>query len=158
MKNWFATLESREKRFVLTAAVFLVFAIFYLLVWMPLAAGHKRMIAGVEVWQTSLERVKPLSGMLSAKTATAINPANFGTPLVVVIDSTLRIRNLNSALKRSQPSGNNIRVQFENIAFDELILWLGDLSNLYALQVEAGTFTLTGSTPGRVNAQLTLAR
>lgn len=158
MKDWFTTLESREQRFVLTAAVFLVMAVFYLLIWMPLATGHSRMLAGVELWQTSLERVRPLTNMLARNTTSAIQPGNLSKPLVVVIDSTLRTRNLNSALKRSQPSGNNIRVQFENIAFDDLVLWLGDLSNQYALQVEAGSFTATTNTPGRVNAQLTLAR
>lgn len=158
MKDWFIGLENREQHYVLTMAVFLVSAMFYLLVWMPLTTGHSRMLAGIELWQTSLERVKPLSNTIAASTASPVNSVDVSKPLVVIIDSTLRTRHLNSALKRSQPTGNNIRVQFENVAFDDLILWLGDLSNQYALHVESGNFTLAGSMQGRVNAQLTLAR
>ncbi len=158
MKNWFTSLENREQRFVLTAAIFVVMAMFYLVVWMPLATGHSRMMAGVELWQTSLERVKPLKNVIGGNTASRISPSNLSQPLVVVIDSTLRTRRLNTALKRSQPTGDNIRVEFENVAFDDLVLWLGDLSSQYALQVQSGSFSISAGTKGRVNAQLTLGR
>ena len=66
---------------------------------------------------------------------------------------------LNVYLKRSQPTGSNIRVEFENVAFDDLMLWLGDLGTQYALLVQSGSFSMTGAdNEGRVNAQLTLGR
>ena len=79
--------------------------------------------------------------------------------LVVIIDDTLRDRGLYDALKRSQPTaGNGIRVEFENVAFDDLVLWLGDLSNRYGLQVQSGSFSNPSDTEGRVNSTLTLER
>ena len=88
-----------------------------------------------------------------------ISQQNLAQPLVVVIDSSLRVRQLNNALQRSQPTGNNIRVEFENVSFDELMLWLGDVSRQYALQVQSGSFTMSANdVPGRVNAQMTLGR
>ena len=159
MKDWFATLDAREQKFVLTAAVFLLFAVLYLGAWVPLDKGEKQLSAGVEMWQTSLERLIPLKGRIGQQSGGRISPSNLNQPLVVVIDSTLRVRQLNSALQRSQPTGNNIRVEFENVAFDDLVLWLGDLNSQYALQVQSGSFSLTGnSNEGRVNAQLTLGR
>jgi len=100
-----------------------------------------------------------LKGRTNGNSATQISPQNLNQPLVVVVDSTLRNRQLNSALKRSQPTGANIRVEFENVAFDDLMVWLGDLSSQYALQVQSGSFSATGAeNQGRVNAQLTLGR
>lgn len=158
MKDWFASLDDREQKFVLTAAVFLAFAILYLAIWMPLDKGHRHAVAGVGIWQSSIEKLKPLKGSLSGNTGTQISPSNLQQPLVVVVDSTLRIRRLNTALQRSQPAGDNIRVEFENIAFDELVMWLGDLASQYALQVQSGSFSASGDVPGRINAQLTLGR
>ena len=159
MKTWFESLDGREQKLVLSAAGALVLAVLYLAVWAPLSNGHKSMSAAVENWQSALEMLQPLKSRMSNSAATRISPQNLRQPLVVVVDSTLRTRNLNSALKRSQPTGNNIRVEFENVAFDDLMVWLGDLSAQYALQVQSGSFSMTGSeNQGRVNAQLTLGR
>ena len=159
MKAWFESLDGREQKFVMSAAVALVLAVLYLAIWTPLSNGHKSMSASVENWQSALEMLQPLKSRMSNSAANRISPQNLRQPLVVVVDSTLRTRNLNSALKRSQPTGNNIRVEFENVAFDDLMVWLGDLSAQYALHVQSGSFSMTGSeNQGRVNAQLTLGR
>ena len=158
MKNWFSSLDKREQKFVLAAAVFLVFAVLYLGLWLPLAKGQDSTSTSVGMWQAAVQQIKQLNAGIGNTTATQISPSNLSRPLVVVVDSTLRFRKLNSALKRSQPTGNDIRVEFENVAFDELIIWLGDLSNQYALQVQSGSFSIAGGTSGRVNAQLTLGR
>ena len=59
---------------------------------------------------------------------------------VVIVDQTLRARGLDRALRRSQPTtSNGIRVEFENVAFDDLVLWLDDLGSQYAMQVASGS-------------------
>ena len=83
------------------------------------------------------------------------------TPLIVIVDNTLRRRDLYNALQRSQPTpgGNGIRVEFESAAFDDLMLWLGDVNRQYGLQVQSGNFSVASSeNPGRVNSTLTLER
>ena len=159
MKDWFTSLADREQKFVVAAAIAIVCVVLYAGIWLPLDNGQKRAAAGVEIWQHSLDLLRPLKGRLGTSGGRRISPSNLAQPLVVVIDSTLRNRQLNSALQRSQPTGNNIRVEFENVSFDDLMMWLGDLSNQYALQVQSGSFTMTSDdVPGRVNAQLTLGR
>ena len=159
MKEWFGSLDDREQKFVMIAAIVVILAVLYLAIWMPLNNGHKRVSAGVDVWQNSLDMLQPLKGRVNSGGNSQISQQNLNQPLVVVIDSTLRVRELNSAMKRSQPTGNNIRVEFENVAFDDLMLWLGDLSSQYALHVQSGSFSMTGAdNQGRVNAQLTLGR
>ncbi len=158
MKEWFESLDEREQKFVLAAGVIVVLAVLYMAIWMPLSNGHKRVLAAVGIWESSLEMLQPLKGSANSSNS-RVSPQNLNQPLVVVVDSTLRVRKLNTALKRSQPTGNNIRVEFENVSFDELMVWLGDLSTQYALHVQSGSFSMTGAeNQGRVNAQMTLGR
>jgi general secretion pathway protein M len=79
---------------------------------------------------------------------------------IIIVDQTLQSHGLDRYRQRSQPTtSNGVRVEFENVAFDELVLWLGDLSAQYAMHVQVASFA-TGSrvTPGRINATVTLER
>lgn len=161
MKDWFTGLAQREQIFVAGGAVVVLIAVFHTVVWVPLDTGQKAMAQEVSVWQRSLAELKPLKGMQPASTGnntTVIAGAN-QTP-VVIVDQTLRARGLDRALKRSQPTtSNGIRVEFDNVAFDDLVLWLGDLSRQYGMQVSSGSMSQSSqSAPGRINATFTLER
>jgi len=157
MRDWFDSLQSRERLFVIMAAAFLAFAILYLGVWMPLDRGQKSLALSVNNWKTALSELRPLVGQLQVGGSGQTTDPN--QSLVVIIDNTLRERGLYSALQRSQPTASNgIRVEFENVAFDDLVVWLGDLSSKYALQVQSGSFSNPRDSEGRVNSTLTLER
>ena len=159
MRDWFDSLQARERLFVVTAVVFLAFAILYLGIWMPLDRGQKSLSISVDTWKTALAELRPLTGQLAGAGEGQSQAAGRNQSLVVIIDNTLRERGLYSALQRSQPTtGNGIRVEFENVAFDDLILWLGDLSTGYGLQVQSGSFSNPRDSEGRVNSTLTLER
>lgn len=161
MKDWFETLEQRERLFVSVGAGFVVIALFFALIWMPLDKGHKTVSASVASWQQSLAELRPLRGLSATAGGSNQTPraGSQQTP-VVIVDQTLRARGLDRSLKRSQPTtSNGIRVEFENAAFDDLVLWLGDLSGQYAMHVSSGNFSSTRQAgPGRINATLTLER
>lgn len=161
MKNWFTSLEAREQVFVMTAVVFIVLAIGWVGVWTPLDTNHKAAAQRVETWRQSLAALRPMRGPVQATASSA--PVNTGNDqsLVVIVDNSLRQRGLYNSLQRSQPTpaGNGIRVEFESAAFDDLILWLGDLQRQYGLQVVSGSFSIaSGESPGRVNSSVTLER
>jgi general secretion pathway protein M len=160
MRDWFEALQPRERLFVAAGVVITAAALFYGLVWLPLDKGQATLASNVESWERSLAELRPLRGM-QASQATRGAPAS-GSQLtpVVIVDQTLRARGLDRALQRSQPTtSDGIRVEFENVAFDDLVLWLGDLSRQYAMQVSSGSFSATDRAgPGRVNATLTLER
>lgn len=159
MRDWFDSLQARERMFVTTAAVFLVFAVLYLGIWMPLDRGQKTLALSVETWKTALIELRPLKSQLQSSASGQSQTAGRNQSLVVIIDNTLRERGLYNALQRSQPTtGNGIRVEFENVAFDDLVLWLGDLSAGYGLQVQSGSFSNPRAGEGRVNSTLTLER
>ncbi|MGI9261854.1 MAG: type II secretion system protein GspM [Woeseiaceae bacterium] len=161
MKDWFLELNQRERIFVAAAVVFVMFAAVWLGVWEPLDAGHKRAAEDVARWQNSLAELRPMKGQVQA-TANA-RPAATGQnqSLVVIVDNSLRQRGLYGSLQRSQPTpgGNGIRVEFESAAFDDLMLWLGDLHRQFGLTVQSGSFSVASSeSPGRVNSSVTLER
>lgn len=161
MKDWFLGLAQREQIFVGGGAVVVLIALFHTLVWVPLDSGQESLTQSVTLWQRSLADLKPLKGMQADATGGSPRNANSGsqTP-VVIVDQTLRARGLDRALQRSQPTtSNGIRVEFDNVAFDELVLWLGDLSSEYGMQVTSGSMSQSSqSGPGRINATFTLER
>jgi len=159
MKDWFDSLEMRERLFVAVGTVVVVFALIYGMVWVPLDAKHTMLMSDVENWQRSLTELRPLRSAGSAGSQPGTSPGIQQSPIIIV-DQTLRSRGLERYRQRSQPTASNgIRVEFENVAFDELVLWLGDLSEQYAMHVQAGSFGKTSQVgQGRVNATLTLER
>jgi len=160
MKDWFATLEQREQIFVATGALVVILALLYLFVWVPLDSGQKTMSASVSSWERSLAELKPLRSMPPTNNTRAVTVNNAQQTPVVIVDQTLRARGLDRALQRSQPTtSSGIRVEFENVAFDELVLWLGDLSSQYGMHVTSASMsTNTQAAPGRINATFTLER
>ena len=160
MKDWFLSLEQRERLFVSVGTVAVILALLYALVWKPLDDGHKALASSVDAWQRSLADLRPLRGMRPPVSSSASPVAGGNQTPVVIVDQTLRARGLDRSLQRSQPTtSNGIRVEFENVAFDDLVLWLNDLGTQYAMQVASGSLsTSSRSGPGRVNATLTLER
>jgi len=163
VKDWFETLEERERVFVFAGALAVFFALIYFLLWAPLVKHKTALEADVSNLQTAVAEIAPL---LVHSNSGEESPNNLGSPStrqgspIVIVDQTLNIRGLNAYRKRSQPTANDgVRVEFENVSFDELILWLGDLGDQYAMQVQAASFARgSQSSVGRVNATLTLER
>lgn len=160
MRDWLESLESRERLFVLGGAVAVALALLYAFVWTPLDNGHRSLQASVVDWQQSLAELRPLRGVQTTPTNNSQPAASGNQTPVVIVDQTLRVRGLDRSLRRSQPTtSNGIRVEFEDVAFDDLVLWLNDLSSQYSMQVASGSMsTSTQAGPGRINATLTLER
>jgi len=151
MKDWFNNLDEREKTFVSGGAVLVFVSLIYAFIWTPIDKGHKSLATNVATWERSLAELRPLQGTQSAAgSAAQIQSINTQQTPVVIVDQTLRARGLDRSLKRSQPTtSNGIR----------LVLWLGDLSRQYAMDVSSGSFSATSrSEAGRINATLTLER
>ena len=161
MNAWFQSLAERERILVALAAVFVVVAAFWFGIWTPLDSGQRSVAARVDTWKISLAELRPLKGQIQASGSSQPVPAGQSQSLIVIVNDTLGQRGLNDALQRSQPTpaGDGIRVEFESVAFDDLMLWLGDVNRQFGLQVQSGNFSpASGDIPGRVNSSLTLQR
>jgi general secretion pathway protein M len=161
MKYWLDSLETREQYFVSIGVAVAGLGLAYGLILAPLDRSHTTLRTDVDIWQESLEELRPLRNTTNAAgpnlgpTSAAVKQSP-----IIVVDQTLRSRGLHTYRKRSQPTtSNGIRVEFENVAFDDLVLWLGDLSSQYDMNVQAGSFSPGNrSNPGRINATVTLER
>ncbi len=159
MKEWFADLAPREQLFVGIGAIAVAIIVLYGLIWVPFDNSHKALAQDVETWQRSLAELGPLKNQLAQQSGDRGRSTSGNQTPVVIVAQTSRARGLERALKRSQPTTTTgIRVEFENVAFDDLVLWLGDLSSQYGLVVQQGSFTTSQTAPGRVNSTLTLER
>lgn len=160
MKDWFFGLENREQTAVLTAAVFVAFALFYFALWAPLDRSQQGLRQSVSTWERSLAELKPLIAGIQAGQRNPQASNSSRQSMVVIVDTTLRERSLYESLQRSQPTNaNGIRVEFKDVPFDDMMRWLGDLNSRYAMRVQSGNFSLsTQNVPGRVNVSLTLER
>lgn len=162
MKDWFAGLESREQAFVAAGAAFVVIALVYALLWLPFDRSHQQLAGSVGDWERSIAELGPLRSLAAEAQQDGRRPAavNSQQAPIIIVDQTLRSRGLDQYRRRSQPTtSNGVRVEFEGVAFDELVLWLGDLSDDYGMHVQAGSVSaVTQAGPGRVNASLTLER
>ncbi len=161
MKDWFESLDSREQQFVSVGAIVVFITLAYGLGWAPLDRKHEDLINDVATWERSLADLRPLraSAGNGGRTGAVSRPTSQQSPIIIV-DQTLRSRGLDRYRQRSQPTASNgIRVEFENVAFDELVIWLGDLSEQHAMHVQNGSFSVGPQvSPGRVNAVVTLER
>lgn len=161
MKDWFVNLETREQAFVAGGAIFVAVALVYVFLWAPFDKSHRELVASVDDWQRSLAELGPLTALASSgETARQQVPVGNQQAPIIIVDQTLRSRGLEQFRRRSQPTtSNGVRIEFESVAFDELVLWLGALSDQYGMQVQAGSVSaVTQAGPGRVNASLTLER
>ncbi|MGD8742418.1 MAG: type II secretion system protein GspM, partial [Granulosicoccaceae bacterium] len=85
----------------------------------------------------------------------AVARQSFGS-LLGVINSTARPVLKDAVLKRvEEDRANSVRVWIEAVAFDDLLLWLGDLQRGYGITASSLSAERLGK-PGRVNARLIL--
>jgi len=160
MRDWWDNLEGREQVFVLAGSLFLAIALIYALIWVPFDKSHEQLATNVSNWERSLAELRPLRGVAGTSGQTGGVVSSSSQAPIIIVDQTLRSRGLEQYRRRSQPTtSNGIRVEFENVAFDELVLWLGDLSDQHAMHVQAGSLsTASSGSAGRINASLTLER
>ena len=161
MKDWYDNLEAREQVFVLAGAIVVILALIYYVIWTPLDKRHTQVATSVQNWERSLAELGPLRGLVASGGGSPQSGAvNNQQAPIIIVSQTLQSRGLEQYRRRSQPTtGKGVRVELENVAFDELVVWLGDLSDNYGMNVQAGSLSrVTDAGPGRINASLTLER
>ncbi len=157
MKEWFDSLEPRERVLVAGTGVLLILVIFYVAIVEPLYKGAAERQYRVEQKRADLVAMQQMEaqlGQLSDSAEPGVRP-NAGS-LVVLVNRTANEFDL--ASPRSQPSGqNSIRVTFRGQRFDRLVAWLTTLEQRHGLTIDSATFD-RDSAKGIVNATLTLER
>lgn len=157
MKEWFFSLEQRERLLVAGGAGILVLLLIYLLVWEPIASEYSGLKQTVAEQKQTLAWMQQAAVQIKAlqRGGGAGARGLGGRSLLAVVDQSARTGGLGNAIKRIEPDGSKgVKVWFEGAAFDPMILWLGKLTKSY--QIAPSMITLEPIGNGRVNARLTL--
>ena|SRR5689334_11171161 len=159
LKQRFNTLQPRERIIVIGGAILVLVTAIYVLGLAPLYAAVNAQAKRVEQKEGDLAWMRSVAGevaMLSASAPSRPGPSN--ESLVVLIDRAARECGLGAALTGQTPNGERgIRVRLEGAEFDKMMVCLGTLQQVHAVDVESATIDRTGK-PGLVNANLVLTR
>ena len=158
MKSLLANMSSRE-RWVLAAGAVVTVLLVLLFTWISLQGrverlqGQVRDHQSLDQWmRAAAQQVTELRGMQSRGNRNTGNRS-----LLAIVDQTAKQAGLSNAIKRIEPEReDNVRVWFEEVAFDDMINWLSRVQQNYGVQVDVISVDRQDRV-GMVNARMVLA-
>jgi len=154
VKQWFAGLAQRERRFVVIGAIAAALIVLLMGV-LPLQRGAAALEQRVATKRADLAWMRSVAPALAGAGPVSETPLTQES-LVVTVDRTARESSLGEALARSEPAGQGgQRVQLNDARFDVMVAWLARLRQQHGIRVVAATIERTEQ-PGLVNATVEL--
>ena len=158
LKDWFLSLQRRERTLVLGGGVLLLLVAVYILALAPFYSAVNSRAERVAKKQGDLAWMRSVGGEVLALTVSSTTVAPSNESLVVIMDRSARDCGLGSSLTGQTPNGDNgIRVRLEQAEFDKLVVCLGSLQQSQSITIESANIDRTAK-PGFVNASLVLTR
>lgn len=160
MKAWWNGLSPQERRTVSVGGGVLAVILFYFLFWQPLHEENAQLARDLEEQRALLAWAGPTVAEIRLRGGGSggdlENGGNGGQALFALADQNARQAGLGPVLRRVEPSGQRgARVVFEQVGFDELVRWLGELQDRYGVEVSSLSLQ-RAEIEGRVDAQLVL--
>jgi general secretion pathway protein M len=143
MKEWFESLDARERRIVIGGAITLLIMSIYFLGWEPFINGLHDLRESTQSKQLDLAWMQNAAKEVKQLQASQSAPVHFASDqsLLGVIDRSAKSKQLGDSMKRVQPDGTSkARVWLENAKFDVVIGWLEELERRYGVGIETITF------------------
>lgn len=161
MKDWWETLQSRERYMVFIAAVLVSIAILYLAVWSPIASSRDNKQKRVEAKRETvawMSQKKQEVEHLKRINPNMFNQVNDGRSLLAIVDTGAKKMGIRPAITRIEPKGeNSVQIWLEDIAFDYLIVLLGEFERRNNIEVADASFNRSDQV-GKVSGKVTLNR
>ncbi len=153
MKAWWEQLAEREQRLLMVVAALLVVAILYWGLWAPLANGaahsqQQRVTAERELaWlQAQAESYVRRGG---SKATSATPPADVSAMSALINSSS---RGFSITISRMQPQGEMLQVWIDEVPWQQLLGWLGQLQREHGVVVNSVDLA-RGDSQGRVKVR-----
>ena len=159
LRDKFNSLQPRERIIILVGGILVLVVAVYMLLLSPLYSAVNAQAKRVSQKEGDLAWMRSVAGEVAVLSAAAPSrPGPSNESMVVLIDRAARECGLGSSLTGQTPNGETgIRVRLEAAEFDKLMVCLGTLQQVHAVDVESATIDRTGK-PGLVNANLVLTR
>jgi general secretion pathway protein M len=151
--RWFHSLAPREQRVVLLGSAAAA-ALLLLGILLPFDRHVARLEQRVQTRQADLAWLQSVAPQLGALRATA-RTAN-GVSLVVLVDRVARESGIARSLTSQSNGDGALSVRVEQVAFDTLLNWAGELVQRHGVRVISASIE-AGSNPGLVSASFVLA-
>jgi|GEM_PF-141886 len=158
LKARFMELQPRERIIISVGAVLVLITAIYTLGFAPLNKAVNERQQRIAQKQQDLAWMQSVVGKLSAMSGAMPAAANSNESMVVLIANSASGGGIAGSLTGQTPDGENgVRVRFENVQFDALVLWLGALQKDYGIHVKAAEINRSAQS-GQVNVSLQLSR
>ncbi|MEO8346569.1 MAG: type II secretion system protein GspM [Betaproteobacteria bacterium] len=153
--NAWDRLSMRERRLATAAAVVVLFAAAWALLWQPLKDDTLRARRELLLARTALSAAQAQTAELTG--LQRITPTPESTDPRVAVEQVLGERGLKSVLTSLDVKDTRVFVTFADIGFDPLVSLLDALARTHGLRAVEATLT-SRIDPGSVRAEITLAR
>lgn len=158
MKQWWQQLSARDRRVLIMGGAALIVIVYIFGVRLPAQNAVEELESQVREerelvsWMERARReIYALRGRADPEAAASSSESLFS-----LADESAREAGLGPVLQRVEPAGDNgARVNFEDIAFDELVTWMARMRSEHGV-VAAQVTVRRGADEGRVDAQLVL--
>lgn len=161
MKEWWDSLQAKERLMAAIGAIFVAIAILYLMVWSPIADSRDNKKMRVEnkretlTWMSQkrqeVEHLKRINPNL-------FNQATDNRSLLAIVDTGAKQMGIRSSITRIDPDGDNkAQIWLEDMSFDYLIVLLGELERRNHVQVADASLSKSEQI-GKVSGKVTLTR
>ena len=146
------SLSEKDLRTLKIGGIVAALLLVYVLIQLDssVSSAHKR------ITKKSDDLVWMRSNMGELASAATLPGGSGGQSLLVIVDRSAHESGLASSLAGSEPSGpNGLSVRLQKAPFDNVVGWLGRLSQQNGIRVDSASIENAGS-PGMVNAALVL--
>ncbi|HEY3486483.1 MAG TPA: type II secretion system protein GspM [Gammaproteobacteria bacterium] len=159
LKDWFYSLQGREKAYLLGGSAALILVLVYLILWQPLSAAVTRLETTVAQEEQDLAWMQAASDSIKKLQRSNGGQRRAGRrSMLSAVDQAINTANLKAGLQRMEPDGQNtVKLWLNKSSFDQIILMLGQLEQTQGIAVQTLAIT-SASESGLVDARITLAR
>ena len=161
MREWWDTLQPRDRTMSLIGAIVVVIALLYLAHWTPLASSRNNKETRVENKRETLmwmAQKKQEIDHLKKINPNLFNQATDSRSLLAIVDKSAKQIGTRSSITRIDPDGDNkVSIWVENISFDHLIVLLGELERRNYVQVADASLNRSDQI-GKVSGKVSLSR
>lgn len=158
MKEWINNLQPRERLIVFVAGTLFIIFMLYAFGWQPLTKHNQNLASNINKQQNDLEAMLKAATEIKRlrSSGTRAGKLKSSQSLLGVINQSAKAGKLGDSLKKVEgDQKKSVRVWFEQVAFDDLILWLGNLEKNNSIQIVSIVID-NQNVPGRVNAKVVL--
>ena len=149
LQKWWASLAQREQRLVTIMAGIVLIAIFYWGLWTPLSNAETQAQVQLNAQQQTILFVKQSAAKIAALKKAGSRPAQTSSLSTLVTQSASAY---GLAITRMQPQGKQIQLWMDDVPFDALLSYLGELVQKQGLSLDS-LDVAEGEKPGMVKVR-----